>query len=59
LANREARVSAPSGTKTLEKSGQNQWAALAAARKMSLKKSPCFVVVYLYNSVRTYFIKNS
>ncbi len=45
LANREARVSAPSGTKTLEKSGQNQWAALAAARKMVLKKSSCCVLV--------------
>jgi len=38
---------------------QNQWAALRAAREMASKKSESRVLVYLYNSARTYFIKNS
>jgi len=38
---------------------QNQWAALCAAQKMASKKSERLVLVYLYNSARTYFIKNS
>jgi hypothetical protein len=38
---------------------QNQWAALCAAREMVSKKSESLVLVYLYNSARTYFIKNS
>jgi len=56
LANREARVSAPSGKDSPHK---NQWAALRAAHQMALKKSKSFIVVYLYNQARTYFIKNS
>jgi len=38
---------------------QNQWAALRAAREMASKKSERLVLAYLYNSARTYFIKNS
>jgi len=38
---------------------QNQWAALSAAREMASKKSERLVLVCLYNSARTYFIKNS
>jgi len=38
---------------------QNQWAAMAAAQKMASEKSERLVLVYLYNSARTYFIKNS
>jgi len=38
---------------------QNQWAALCAAQKMVSEKSERLVLVYLYNSARTYFIKNS
>jgi len=38
---------------------QNQWAALCAAQKMASEKSERLVLVYLYNSARTYFIKNS
>ncbi len=37
---------------------QNQWAALCAAHEMASKKSERLVLVYLYNSARTYFIKN-
>jgi len=37
---------------------QNQWAALCAAQKMASKKSERLVLVYLYNSARTHFIKN-
>ena len=47
LADREARVSAPSGTKRPEKSGQNQWAAVSAAREMASKKSKSQIVVHL------------
>ena len=38
---------------------QNQWAALCAAHEMAFKKSESQVLVYLYNSARTHFIKNS
>jgi len=55
LANREARLRAPSGE---DSSGQNQWAALCAAHDLALKKPKSFVLVYLYNSARTYFSKN-
>jgi site-specific DNA recombinase len=41
LANREARVSAPSGEGNKPK---NQWAALCAAHDLALKKPSCFVV---------------
>ena len=42
LANREARVSAPSGKDSPHK---NQWAALRAAHELALKKPKSFVVV--------------
>jgi len=38
---------------------QNEWAALCAAQKMASEKSECLVLMYLYNSARTHFIKNS
>ena len=38
---------------------QNQWAAHSAAQEMAFKKSESLVLVYLYNSARTYFIRNS
>ena len=40
LANRSARVSAPSG---LESKPKIQWAAVAAAHEMSSEKSNCFI----------------
>ena len=43
LANREARLRAPSGE---DSSGQNQWAALCAAHELALKKSSSFVLVH-------------
>jgi len=55
LANREARLRAPSGE---DSSGQNQWAALCAAHNLALKKLSSFVLVHLYNHTRTYFSKN-
>ncbi|MGB9613630.1 MAG: hypothetical protein ACPL4K_05625, partial [Candidatus Margulisiibacteriota bacterium] len=55
LANREARLRAPSGE---ENKPKNQWAALCAAHELALKKPSCFVVEYLYNQARTHFIKN-
>ena len=45
LAHREARLAAPSGTKRSEKSEQNQWAAVSAAREMASKKSKSQVLV--------------
>jgi site-specific DNA recombinase len=42
LANREARLRAPSGE---DSSGQNQWAALCAAHDLALKKLKSFVLV--------------
>src|SRR3989338_7900549 len=42
LANREARLRAPSGEDSL---GQNQWAALCAAHELALKKPSSFVLV--------------
>ena len=42
LANREARLRAPSGE---DPSGQNQWAALRAAHELALKKPSSFIVV--------------
>ena len=41
LANREARLAAPSGTDFKPK---NQWAALCAAHEMALQKPSCFVL---------------
>jgi len=55
LANREARLRAPSGK---DSSGQTQWAALQAAHQMVSKKPSSFIVVYLYNQARTYFSRN-
>ena len=55
LANREARLCAPSG---IDSEPQNQWAALCAAHEMASKKPKSMVLVWLYNSARTYFSKN-
>jgi len=55
LQNREARQSAPSGTNSPLKT---QWAALCAAREFVGKKEKSFIVEYIYNEVRTYFIEN-
>jgi len=55
LSGREARLCAPSGN---DSSGQNQWAALCAAHEMASEKPKSMVLVSLYNSARTYFIKN-
>ena len=56
LANREARLRAPSGT---DLSGENQWAALRAAHQMVGLKPKSLILECLYDSARTYFIKNS
>jgi len=56
LQNREARVSAPSGTDFPFK---KQWAAATAAQEMASKKPKSFIVEYIYNHAQTHFIKNS
>jgi len=56
LANREARLCAPSG---LDSPPQNQWAALQAAHEMIGQKPESEIMEYLYDFARTYFIKNS
>ena len=38
-----------------ESPSNTQWAALSAARQLPLDKSSSFVMVWLYNAVRTYF----
>jgi len=55
LLNREARQSAPSEENFPFKM---HWAALCAAREMVSKKPKSFIVEYIYNSARTYFIRN-
>jgi len=56
LSDREAAVRPPSGS---ENKAENQWAALCAAHEIASKKPESLVLVYLYSSARTYFIKNS
>jgi len=55
LANREARVSAPSAPEFKPKI---QWAALRAAHEMSSENSNCFIAAQIYNEARTYFEQN-
>ena len=55
LANREARRSAPSGKDFPFKT---HWAALCAAREKVGKFLESQIIAYLYDKVRTYFIKN-
>jgi len=55
LANREARLRAPSG---LDFPPQNQWAALRAAHQFVGQKSESLILEYLYDFARTHFIKN-
>jgi hypothetical protein len=52
LANREARLCAPSG---IDSPPENQWAALRAAHEMVSEKPKSMVLVSLYNSARTHF----
>ena len=56
LANREARRSAPSGT---DFPSQKHWAAISAAHDFVGKKEKSFIVAYLYDEVRTYFVENA
>jgi hypothetical protein len=55
LANREARLRAPSGS---DFHSQNQWAALRAAHQFVGQKSESLILEYIYDCARTYFIKN-
>jgi len=56
LSGLKARCSAPSGEKN---EAENQWAALCAAHGMASKMPESQILVYLYDSARTHFIKNS
>jgi hypothetical protein len=56
LANREARLAAPSAE---ESQGQNAWAALCAANEKVGQFSESQILVCLYDTARTYFIRNS
>ncbi len=56
LQNRESRLGGTSETNSPLKT---QWAAVSAAREFVGKKEKSFIVEYIYNSARTYFIKNS
>jgi len=56
LASREACFSAPSGNDFPLKT---HWAALCAARENFKKNEKSLILEHIYNSARTYFIKNS
>jgi hypothetical protein len=58
LAEKEARVGAPENSKSPENSPQNQWAALRAALQSVGKIPKSQILVHLYRSARTYFIKS-
>jgi len=55
LANREARLRAPSGFDSV---GQSAWAVLRTASEMDGKFAKSLILEYIYNKVRTCFIKN-
>ena len=55
MANREARLRAPSGEGL---SGGNAWATLCAANEMVGKFAKSLIMEYIYNMVRTYFMRN-
>ena len=56
LGGREARLTAPSAE---DLSGQNAWAALCAANEKVGQFSESQILVCLYNTARTHFIRNS
>ena len=56
LQNRESRLG---GTSEINSPLKTQWAAISAARDFVGKKEKSFIVEYIYNYARTYFIKNS
>jgi hypothetical protein len=56
LGGREARLAAPSAEET---QGQNAWAALCAANEKVGQFSESQILVCLYNTARTHFIRNS
>ena len=59
LQNKIVRFSAPTFLNSLAKSSENAWAALCAAHSAVPSEPSCSVLVRLYDSARTYFIKNS
>jgi len=56
LANREARLTAPSGE---DLSGGNAWDALRASTEKIGVVVKSQILVYLYRTARNYFLKNS
>ena len=59
LQNKLVRASAPEFLNPPAESGQTEWACLRHAHSLVSKKPLCSVLVWLYDSARTYFIKNS
>jgi hypothetical protein len=55
LANREARLTAPSGD---DLSGGNQWDALRAATEKIGVVAESQILVYLYRTARNHFLRN-
>jgi hypothetical protein len=53
------RASAPNSENAVSKSGENPWSALRAARANFSIPDEMRVMEWLYDSARTYFIKNS
>jgi DNA invertase Pin-like site-specific DNA recombinase len=59
LQNKIVRFSAPTFLNSLAKSSENAWACLWHAHSAVSSEPLCSVLVRLYDSARTYFIKNS
>ncbi|OGZ64696.1 MAG: hypothetical protein A3A98_01740 [Candidatus Staskawiczbacteria bacterium RIFCSPLOWO2_01_FULL_40_39] len=55
LQNREAAIRLPSGT---EISFKTHWGAVRDVRRFVGQKSKCFIVEYIYNHAKTYFVEN-
>ena len=59
LGEKSVRASAPNFENSLANSGITAWAALRAANSFVNSKPKSVILVSLYDSARTYFIKNS
>ena len=59
LQNKSVRASAPNFENSLANSGETAWATLCVAHSFVNSKPESFIREYLYDTARTYFIKNS
>ncbi|OGI81067.1 hypothetical protein A3E03_02995 [Candidatus Nomurabacteria bacterium RIFCSPHIGHO2_12_FULL_40_64] len=59
LGEKSVRASAPNFENSLANSGETAWATLRVAHSFANSKPESFIREYLYDTARTYFIKNS